>query len=65
MSNEDIFARLAATKTMPELDAMRLETVAAMKEAEKVEPGGFQRVQNAFIKAKNRLQRIPLKDRTW
>ena len=61
-----IFDKLKAVKTMPELDAMRVEVVAAMTEAGK-ERGqdGFKEVQNAFIKAKNRLTRIPLRDRTW
>lgn len=58
-----IFEKLAAAKTMPELDALRRETIAAMSEADGQE--SFERVQKAFIQAKNRLQRVPLKDRTW
>lgn len=64
MSN--IFDKLAAAQTKPELDALRLETVEAMTEAGK--SGGqeaFEKVQHAFIETKNRLQRVPLKDRTW
>lgn len=64
MSN--IFEKLEAARTMPELDALRQETFAAM-EAAGVAQGapGFEAVQKAFIKAKNRLKRIPRKDRTW
>jgi hypothetical protein len=58
----DIFEKLAAVTTMPELDALRGETVDAMKDAGVT---GLARVQEAFIRAKNRLQRIPLRDRTW
>lgn len=62
----EILARLKSVKTMPELDAMRLDVVNAMTSAGK--EGGspaFYHVQTAFIKAQNRLRRIPLKDRTW
>jgi hypothetical protein len=57
-----ILDKLKAVKTMPELDALRGETVDAMRDAGLT---GYAKVQMAFIKAKNRLQRIPLKDRTW
>lgn len=58
--------KLAAVKTMPELDALRMEAVAAMKaEAEVRGEEGFYEVQGAFIKAKNKLKRIPLRERTW
>jgi len=58
----NIYEKLKNVKTMPELDALRLETVQEMRNL------GVERyrgVQVAFIKAKNRLQRIPLRDRTW
>lgn len=62
----DIFERLSAVKTMPELDALRKDVVAEMDAAAKARgPEGFYEVQNAFIKAKNRLKRIPLRERTW
>lgn len=62
----NIFLELAATKTMPELDALRIKTVEAMKERGLSHGAeGFYEVQDAFIKAKNRLQRIPLRERTW
>lgn len=59
----DIFKKLKAIKTMPELDALRIETVKAMEDDGTFET--FDKVQKAFIKAKNKLRRIPLKDRSW
>ncbi len=62
----NIFEKLAVVKTMPELDALRMETVAAMQAAGELSgEAGFKKVQAAFIKAKNRLRRIPLVERTW
>jgi hypothetical protein len=58
-----IFEKLKAVKTKPELDALRPETVVAM-EADGTQET-FEKVQKAFIKARNKLLRIPLKDRTW
>lgn len=43
---------------MPELEALRPEVWSVM------EGGDFNKAQKAFIKAKNRLKRIPLKDRS-
>lgn len=57
----DIFEKLKNVKTMPELDALRGEVFERMSVG-KVE---FVETQRAFIKAKNRLNRIPLKDRSW
>lgn len=57
----DIERRLKAVATMPELDAMRIEVVGAMKAS----PEAFERIQRAFIAAGDRLRRIPLKDRSW
>jgi len=58
----ELIKKLSAVKTMPELDALREETVKAMM-------GGtektFVSIQAAFRKAKNRLERIPLRDRNW
>jgi len=59
--NKTIINRLRETKTMPELDAMRRDVVSLMMEG----PVAFNGIQKEFIKAKNRLKRIPLKDRTW
>ena len=58
----EIVQRIREVKTMPELDALRMETVKAMKEAGQE---GFRSIQNEFIKSKNRLHRIRLRDRSW
>ena len=59
----NILDKLLEVKTMPELDALRIETVEAMQADGTSET--FESVQNAFIKAKNRLRRIPLSQRSW
>lgn len=59
----EIIEKLRNVKTMPELDALRMETVSAMQADGTKET--FERVQGEFRKAKNRLRRIPWKDRTW
>lgn len=45
---------------MPELDAIRMEIVTATKGFEARET-----LQNAFVRQKNKLNRIPLSERTW
>jgi hypothetical protein len=61
-----IFEKLDAVKTMPELDALRPECARAMTDAAKERgEAGFHEVQDAFIRAKNRLRRVPLRDRSW
>ena len=58
----EILKKLSEVKTMPELDSMREEVAKAMiGHGEDV----FHKVQDAFRKAKNRVKRIPLRDRTW
>lgn len=59
----DIIKKLSAVKTMPELDALRIETVQAMQSDGTTVT--FETVQAAFRKIKNRLRRIPIRDRTW
>lgn len=59
----ELLQRLKEVKTMPNLDAMRLECVRVGEASGSVEVA--RRIQKAFIKAKNRLQRVPLRDRTW
>jgi len=54
--------KIKACDTMPKLDDLRKESVVAMLENNGV---NFTKIQNAFIKQKNKLSRIPLKDRTW
>lgn len=61
MENGDVIERLKTVQTMRELDAMRGEVVKAM-EADGTE-WTFYRVKKAFISAKNRLERIPLRNR--
>ena len=60
----DIIKKIQAVETMPELDGLRTEVAKIM-----CNPNGdvetFEAVQKAFIKAKNRLKRIPLSKRTW
>lgn len=62
MNDQTIFDDLRNVKTMPELDAMRVRVVDAMKNAG---PGGWSKVQKAFLSAKNRLRRIPISERSW
>ena len=59
----EIIRKLSEAKTMPELDAMREEVAEIMLTG----TGGevFHQVQEAFRGAKNRLKRIPLRERTW
>jgi hypothetical protein len=60
MTEEELLAALKATETMPELDALRGETGRLM-----VSHGQdrFDMIQGAFRKAKNRIKRVPLRDR--
>jgi len=53
----DLINKIKQCKTKPELDALRLEIAIDMD--------NFLDNQQAFIKQKNKLKRIPLKDRTW
>jgi hypothetical protein len=62
MDIETTISKIRDTKTMPELNALRTETAEAMMTGGKAV---FDRVQGEFRKAKNRLQRVPLRDRTW
>lgn len=59
-----IFDKLLAVTTMPELDALRMECVQAM-DTEAAAGRDPTIVQKAFIKAKNKLQRVPLRERSW
>jgi hypothetical protein len=58
----DIYEKIKNCKTMPELDDLRLEVCTCMSANRGVE---FKQIQKAFIKKKNKLKRIPLKDRNW
>jgi len=61
MNEEEIINKLRTVKTKPELDSLRLPLVTNFMNNKEQ----FDRCQKEFIKAKNRLRRIPLKDRTW
>jgi len=54
--------KIRVVKTMPELDALRIE---CFQEMQKVGQFGYKEIQEEFIKAKNRLLRVPRKERTW
>lgn len=62
MNIEETIAKIRGAATMPELDELRPLTVEAMMSGGKEV---FDQVQGEFRKAKNRLKRVPLKDRTW
>lgn len=59
---EEIMKKLRQVKTMPELDELRLETVKVISSDGTKET--FYSIQKEFKKAKNRLKRIPLKERS-
>lgn len=59
----EILKELANVKTMPELDELRIKTVKAMQSDGT--PETFYKIQKAFKKAKNKLQRVPMSERTW
>lgn len=63
MTESELLTKLKDVQTMPDLDALRPDTVKAMQADGTKET--FDRVQGAFRKAKNRLRRIPLSQRTW
>lgn len=62
MNIEETIQKIRGVKTMPELDKLRGDTVEVMMSGGKEV---FERVQDEFRKAKNRLKRIPLSQRTW
>lgn len=62
MNIEKTIQEIKDVKSMPELDALRTLTVEVMMSGGKEV---FERVQKEFIRSKNKLKRIPLKDRTW
>ena len=62
MGMQEVLSKIKAVKTMPELDELRTEVAEAMISGG---PDTFAVVQGAFRKAKNRLKRIPLSERTW
>jgi hypothetical protein len=59
---EELLKKIRACKSMPELDDLRMDCVVAFSKGNKTE---FLAIQGAFIKKKNKLQRVPLVDRNW
>lgn len=63
MSQAELLKRLRSVQNMAELDALRLTCVRVGEASGSVEVA--REIQKAFIKAKNRLNRIPWAERTW
>lgn len=59
---EKLINKIENCKTMPELDSLRMECVRFGKENG---TEGFLKIQKVFIKQKNKLQRVPLSERSW
>ena len=59
---QELEKRIKLCKTMPELDALRGEVVTMMHQLGK---SRYKEIQNPFRKQKNKLLRIPLRERTW
>lgn len=60
MTETELLENFRTVDTMPKLDALRKETASAMMADDK---DTFDRVQGAFRRAKNRLQRVPWSER--
>ena len=58
---ENLIKKIEACETMPELDELRMDCVLVGKKGKDT----FVTLQQAFIKKKNQLKRIPLRDRNW
>ena len=58
--NQELVNKIKACKSMKELDSLRVEVVKEMKI---LGVSGYQVLQNIFRKQKNKLLKIPLKDR--
>ena len=57
-----IIDKIKNCDTIPKLDDLRLETVKEMSSNNRE---NFVLIQKAFIEQRNKLKRIPLKDRMW
>jgi len=55
----EILEKIKNCATLPQLDGLRIDCVRASK------IGNGEIIQKAFIKQRNKLIRIPLKDREW
>ena len=60
MTEHELLDALRSVDTMPKLDDLRKETAKLMMADDKAT---FDRVQGAFRKAKNRLNRVPYSER--
>lgn len=58
---KELIQKIKECKTMPELDDMRLELVTAGSGDQET----FKKLQDAFKSQKNKLNRVPLSERTW
>lgn len=58
----EILSKIKTCDTMPKLDELRKECVIAMTDSK---GENFHTIQNAFIKQKNKLERIPIMQRNW
>mgnify|MGYP001563552849 CR=1 FL=1 len=58
--NQELVIKIKACKSMTELDSLRLEVV---KEMTILGAGDYKELQDIFRKQKNKLLRIPRKDR--
>ena len=61
MTELELLEKLCTVDTMPKLDELRPVTVEAMQADGTNET--FDRIQGAFRKAKNRLERVPWSER--
>ena len=62
MTSQEIIEKIKNAKTMPNLNQLRTEIVSIICSGSEED---FHKIQDAFRKAKNKLKRIPLKERTW
>ena len=58
---EELLAKINECKTMPALDNLRIECATFCQQNTEQ----ALKIQQAFIKKKHQLKRIPLKDRQW
>lgn len=58
--NQELVDKIKNCKSMQELDLLRLEVTQEMI---RLGASGYQELQNIFRKQKNKLLRIPIKDR--
>lgn len=63
---EEIISKIKQCDTIPKLDSLRIEIANAMMNVNNVNNREeIEEIRKVFIKQKNKLKRIPLKDRKW